>query len=271
MNERKNDLAISYASEQRSYVVRFVKRLESLNLKVYYDQNEQTHMVGKILDQELHKIYIQQSSHCVLFLSNAYIEKPITRFESEIILSERVFRDGFMYIFKFDNVDLPGLNRNFVYSTVEDFPEPEKYADFMYEVIQRKTPDVIYEESLCSTLTDSLYVVFEHLSKQYGLELNTNRQANKNLLQLKAGNAILLQLQIGTLPGKSGVCLWLYRGRRFCDKHAYQGYLQWIAKDCYYLLQNRGILSELTPELTFSSLDVFVKQLEGEIQRLMGR
>ena len=115
MDEKKYNVAVSYASEQRSYVERFVKRLHSLKLQVYYDRDEQAQMVGKILDQELHKIYIQQSRHCVLFLSNEYIKKPVTRYESQIILSETLFKDGFMYIFKFDDVTLPGLNRNFVY------------------------------------------------------------------------------------------------------------------------------------------------------------
>ena len=88
MYEKKYNVAVSYASEQRSYVERFVKRLHSLKLQVYYDRDEQAQMVGKILDQELHKIYIQQSRHCVLFLSNEYIKKPVTRYESQIILSE---------------------------------------------------------------------------------------------------------------------------------------------------------------------------------------
>ena len=77
MDEKKYNVAVSYASEQRSYVERFVKRLHSLKLQVYYDRDEQAQMVGKILDQELHKIYIQQSRHCVLFLSNEYIKNQL--------------------------------------------------------------------------------------------------------------------------------------------------------------------------------------------------
>lgn len=271
MDEKNFNVAVSYASEQRPYVERFVKRLQSLKLQVYYDRNEQAQMVGKILDQELHKIYIQQSRHCVLFLSNEYIKKPVTRYESQIILSETLFKDGFMYIFKFDDVTLPGLNRNFVYSSIKEFPNPEQYADFLYEVTQGKKPENTSEESLCGALSDRLTEILEHLAHQYELEFHADRQANRILLQLRSDDSVLLQLQIGNLPGKSGVCLWLHRGRHACDKYAYQGYVQWCAKDCRYLLENRGILADLTPKLTFSTLGELADRLEAEVQWLIGK
>ena len=158
-------------------------------------------MVGKILDQELHKIYIQQSRHCVLFLSNEYIKKPVTRYESQIILSETLFKDGFMYIFKFDDVTLPGLNRNFVYSSANEFPNPEQYADFLYEVTQGKKPENTSEESLYGALSNRLTEILEHLAHQYELEFHADRQATKTLLQLRSDDSVLLQLQIGNLPG----------------------------------------------------------------------
>lgn len=271
MNTKKYNVAISYASEQRPYVERFVKRLQALDLHIYYDRNEQARMVGKILDQELHKIYLQQSEHCVLFLSDSYIQKPITRYESQIILSETLFKNGFMYIFKFDDVTLPGLNRNFVYSSVKEFPDPEKYADFLYEVTRGEKPENASEASLREILFDKLQGNLEHIAHQYGLELQTDQQADKCLLQLQSERSILLQFQVGSLPGKPGVCLWLHRGVCACDKHAYQGYVQWQAKKCCYILENRGVLSDLTPELALSSLDELADRLEAEVQWLIGK
>ena len=83
MKRQKYEVAVSYASEQRPYVERFVARLQSQKMRVYYDRNAQAKMVGKILDQELHKIYLQESKCCILFLSNAYVEKPVTRCKSK--------------------------------------------------------------------------------------------------------------------------------------------------------------------------------------------
>ena len=47
MERQKYDVAVSYASEQRPYVERFVARLQSQKMRVYYDRNAQAKMVGK--------------------------------------------------------------------------------------------------------------------------------------------------------------------------------------------------------------------------------
>lgn len=162
MERQKYDVAVSYASEQRPYVERFVARLQSQKMRVYYDRNAQAKMVGKILDQELHRIYLQESNCCILFLSNAYVEKPVTRYESQIILSENLFKENFMYIFKFDDVTLPGLNRNFVYSSAAEFPEPEAYSNFIYEVIRGKKPKDDSGTFLYESLADGLVQIAAH-------------------------------------------------------------------------------------------------------------
>ena len=41
MERQKYDVAVSYASEQRPYVERFVARLQSQKMRVYYDRNAQ--------------------------------------------------------------------------------------------------------------------------------------------------------------------------------------------------------------------------------------
>lgn len=270
MKRENFDVAVSYASEQRSYVERFVKRLSAHKLQVYYDRNEQSRMTGKILDQELHKVYIQQSEHCILFLSTAYIEKPVTRYESQIILSETLFKDGFMYVFKFNDVTIPGLNRNFVYSSIQDFPEPEQYADFIYQVIRGKAPKCSSGDFLYQSLSGELTHILKHYAQQFGFVFQEDKQANKILMRLQSGLSVLIQLQVGKLPGKPGICLWLHRGRHSCDDHAYQGYVWWSAKDCRYFLENRGVLSDLTPKLEFTSTDELLKRLEEELQILIG-
>ena len=270
MEEKRYDIAVSYASEQRSYVERFVKKLRNLKLSVYYDRDAQAAMVGKILDQELHKIYISESNHCVLFLSNDYINKPVTKYESQIILSETLYQNGFMYIFKFHDVTLPGLNRNFIYSSVRDFPEPEQYADFMYEVVRKKKPKKSFTDSLYSILADGLEKIMDRCAARYDMVLQQDAQSNRLLLQLRSGFSVKAQLQVGLIPGKSGICIWLHRGRRACDEHAYQGYVEWIPETCSYRLENRGILFDLTPELQFPSTDALLQRLEVDIQKLLG-
>ena len=289
MERQKYDVAVSYASEQRPYVERFVARLQSQKMRVYYDRNAQAKMVGKILDQELHRIYLQESNCCILFLSNAYVEKPVTRYESQIILSENLFvekpvtryesqiilsenlfKENFMYIFKFDDVTLPGLNRNFVYSSAAEFPEPEAYSNFIYEVIRGKKPKDDSGTFLYESLADGLVQILDRCASQYKFTLRSDRQSNKLLLRLRSGAAVLLQVQVGQLLGKSGVCLWMHPGSRSCDDHAYQGCVTWSASKCQYRLENRGLLLDLTPEIEFPSLAGLLERLDREIQTILG-
>ena len=270
MEHKIYDIAVSYASEQRAYVERFVQRLRFHKLSVYYDRDAQRRMVGKILDQELHRIYIQESVCCVLFLSDAYAKKPVTRYESQIILSESIFRNQYMYIFKFDQISLPGLNRNFIYSNIHEFPEPERYADFMYEVTSGKKATDDPALSLHEMLSNGLKQIMEHCTAQYCYALHTEKQFGKLQFQLKFESSVLLQIQLGQLPGKDGTCLWMNRGARACDDHAYQGYITWVPSKCCYHLENRGLISDLVPELIFLSLSDFLDRINEEVQAMLG-
>lgn len=101
MERQKYDVAVSYASEQRPYVERFVARLQSQKMRVYYDRNAQAKMVGKILDQELHRSIfrnpIAASCSCQTHMLKSLLHAMIA-----IILSENLFKENFMYIFKFE-------------------------------------------------------------------------------------------------------------------------------------------------------------------------
>ena len=271
MKKRKYDIAVSYASEQRTYIERFVKRLMSNGLMVYYDRNEKTKMVGKILDQELHRIYIDEAINCALFLSNEYINKPITKYESQIILSQSLYKAEYMYIFKFDeSLTIPGLNRNFVYSSIKEYPEPEQYADFMYEVIRGKTPSCDVPDFLYTEVAEGLKRRLEHYAALFTLKLQVTNQTNKKLMRLKSGNAVLLQLQISHKLGNNGICLWLNKTQYACDDNAYQGYIEWCPANCNYVLENSGLLCELAPKIEFKSTSDIIDRIDNEIKLLIG-
>lgn len=271
MERQKYDVAVSYASEQRPYVERFVARLQSQKMRVYYDRNAQAKMVGKILDQELHRIYLQESNCCILFLSNAYVEKPVTRYESQIILSENLFKENFMYIFKFDDVTLPGLNRNFVYSSAAEFPEPEAYSNFIYEVIRGKKPKDDSGTFLYESLADGLVQILDRCASQYKFTLRSDRQSNKLLLRLRSGAApCCCKSRWDSSSGKAAYVCGCTREARSCDDHAYQGCVTWSALKCQYRLENRGLLLDLTPEIEFPSLAGLLERLDREIQTILG-
>ena len=123
---------------------------------------------------------------------------------------------------------------------------------------------------LYESLADGLIQILNRYASQYKFALHSDQQANKLFLRLQSGAAVLLQVQVGQLLGKNGVCLWMHPGSRSCDDHAYQGYVTWSAPKCQYRLENRGLLLELTPEVAFSSLDGLLERLDREIQRMLG-
>ena len=126
-------------------------------------------------------------------------------------------------------------------------------------------PTFLYE-----SLADGLVQILDRCASQYKFTLRSDRQSNKLLLRLRSGAAVLLQVQVGQLLGKSGVCLWMHPGSRSCDDHAYQGCVTWSALKCQYRLENRGLLLDLTPEIEFPSLAGLLERLDREIQTILG-
>lgn len=270
MEQHNYDLAVSYASEQRDYVEIFVRDLKAHGLRIYYDQDEQKRMVGKILDKELHQIYIKESHRCLLFFSKDYVEKPVTKFESNVILSESMFQDEFMYIFKFDDVAIPGLNRNFIYSSFSDFPNPNQFADFMYEVISGKTVSNESEKSLFDEIFKATRKCLDIYANRYGMQLIVDQQLNKTTCHLSVSEKTILQFQLAIIPGRSDVYIWMHNGEFPHDEHAYQGHAYWAEYEGAYILENRALLRELSPHLIYPSLRELTDRLESRLKELVG-
>lgn len=78
------DLAVSFAGEDRSTVLEFVKRLEEKGIFPFYDFNQQAQLWGVDLQKKLADIYANDALYMVIFISSKYPEKDWTRFEFEI-------------------------------------------------------------------------------------------------------------------------------------------------------------------------------------------
>lgn len=106
----KYDIAVSFASEDRSIVEGFVNVLKVKGISVFYDSWEQAHLWGKDLYQYLDLIYQQAAQFCVIFVSENYVKKAWTRYELRSAQA-RAFQQNSEYILpiKLDDTDLPGL------------------------------------------------------------------------------------------------------------------------------------------------------------------
>lgn len=134
------DVALSFAGEDREYVKDIAKRLKAKKLKVFYDEFEESNLLGKDLYQYLHYIYKESSYFCVIFVSENYMKKAWTRNVELKAAQNRAFLENTEYILpiKLDsNISLPGL------------PDTIGYID-----AKRRTPSQIVK-AIC----DKVYLV----------------------------------------------------------------------------------------------------------------
>lgn len=104
------DVCLSFAGEQRNYVVDVAKLLRDAGVRVFYDEYETAGLWGSDLYEHLHEIYNQRSRFCVLFASADYRRKVWTNHE-RVAAQNRALHDSSGYILpvRFDDSEIPGL------------------------------------------------------------------------------------------------------------------------------------------------------------------
>jgi len=265
------DFAISYASEQREYVERFAQFLKKKKYHVYYDREEQAGMVGKLLHEELSEIYSKKSKARVIFLSKEYMYKKVTRYESEIILAESIYEKHKMFIFKFDDLSLPGLNRNIVYSNIHEFPEPEDYAKLLIAVINNKP--FHKKISLFSRVEKLIKRELSEFCQKYALVLQQLAQLNIRCYKIFFGDRLIVYLQFEWDTERRVICFWLYPTEPMDKMNNYNGRIEEIhisPTKTYIMVQNNGIIDLLATDLKYETLEQFVQVLMEKIKSLSG-
>lgn len=84
--EYEYDIAISYASEQETYVRRVAKILEMEKLRIFYAPNREEEFLGRDMITEFYEIYRYQSMFVCCFVSEDYLKKDITVHEAKTAL-----------------------------------------------------------------------------------------------------------------------------------------------------------------------------------------
>lgn len=127
-----NEVALSFAGEQRPYVRRFNTALRRHGVKTFYDYDpDQTvALAGEHLTERLDEIY-QSAALVVVFISAAYKDKMWTRHELRAALA-RAIRTGRAYIIpgRFDDTELPGLPHTIGYIDLRTH-SPERFAEII--------------------------------------------------------------------------------------------------------------------------------------------
>jgi hypothetical protein len=111
------DVALSCASEDRSYAEPIYCRLLETGAHIYYDDDNEATTWGRNLTEHLNGIYGTRARYCLMLVSANYARKMWTNYERKIALERAMSQRGTEYILpvKLDDTELEGLPTSVVY------------------------------------------------------------------------------------------------------------------------------------------------------------
>ncbi len=132
MNKRY-DVALSFAGEQRDYIEVIANFLLSSGMSVYYDIHSKNAHWGQSLTEITEYIYAEKSNYVVLFISKDYCSKKWPRLEAEHSMKAMSENQVKILPVRFDDSILPGLDQDIQYLKVRDYPTSQLLAKEMAE------------------------------------------------------------------------------------------------------------------------------------------
>ena len=113
--ERRFDVALAFAGEQREFVREVASELRRFGVHLFYDEDYDVEMWGEDLNEYLVKAFGTQSQFIVLFVSADYEAKAFPTVEGRAAFAAAMHTDATVLPVRFDDTELPGLNPNTAY------------------------------------------------------------------------------------------------------------------------------------------------------------
>lgn len=163
--DKKYDVALSFASENREYVRAVAVALQNYGIKVFYDEFEQITLWGKNLYVHLDEIYRNKAHFCIIFISEHYLKKSWTNHERESAQA-RAFQTKEEYILpaRFDNTEIPGVLSTVSYIDLQNIT-PKEFAQIIINKLKEAN--------------QNLLIVTKNLSKSRIIKPSPETQNNK--------------------------------------------------------------------------------------------
>ena len=114
------DIAISYASEDKSIAEEIAKGLRNNNINVFYDGFFQDELWGEDLSVILEKILLEKSDFCLMLVSKNYINKFWATQEQHAIARQIAEKRPFILQLKIEDIDVPGIPKTVHYIKFEN-------------------------------------------------------------------------------------------------------------------------------------------------------
>lgn len=175
------EVVLSFAGEQRDYVKRVSKELTKLNVRHFYDHNEQVNLWGKNLTQYLDSVYFEKAMYFVPFISEEYVKKEWTKLEVNSALERNMNEsrpDFQQYILpvRFDDTRVPGIVGSIAHVDARK-TTPQEIARMIFEKVNG-TKKV--------TETDKEKEFPEILPENYNTEINADKlEAMESIFTLR--------------------------------------------------------------------------------------
>ena len=136
----KYDVAISFAEQQRPQAFRLAKlvRVAGFN-RVFYDRFYEDELWGKDLTRYFEDVFARDSRYCVIFVSQAYLERMWTNFELQMAVSRALELKGNEYILPIKvetSSKLPGGPAQIGYQSLEQ-KSLQEIADLLIKKLRK--------------------------------------------------------------------------------------------------------------------------------------
>lgn len=117
MKNKKYDVVITFAGEQRAYAENLANIIRHNGFSVFYDDFEQSDIWGEELNKYLNKVYGGDSQYCVMFISEQYKKKPYPYRERLAAINKFYENMGTTYILpvRFDDTNIEELPNSIAY------------------------------------------------------------------------------------------------------------------------------------------------------------
>ena len=196
MFKDKFDIGISYAIEDIDIVQKVINELKQLNISIFWDKENEDILVGRSLPYSLR--YFFENDLCkyyLIFISDSYVRKQWTRYESEILLEKRIrnFQKDFMTD-KIIPVSIDGAQLEGWGTSIVGFDIPKQTPKQIASIMQKKLNESIYSKEIYHCLEN----IYLDLIKDISIKLESSR-AILHKIEYKTNYQTTVQLMHGSV------------------------------------------------------------------------
>lgn len=126
------DVAISFAGEDRPVASEINAVLRRAGYRVFYDREQQHHLLGEDLATYLHDMYLRRSHYAIVIVSANFLRSRWAgNWEWPAVLARmQSQREPYVLPYLIDHVRLPGLNPTIGFASLDQF-RPREFAQLV--------------------------------------------------------------------------------------------------------------------------------------------